>query len=171
MTKKDSVLRFTTKDEERYIDSTTIRRVTPPEKVMPEYFLLIVNKFNAVAKTPIEEWMQYLKDAAIREDTTTPGLQAAREKLAYMSMSPGERRAYEDYMVSVHAFRDAWETSIYDAKAEGRAEGLAEGLAEGIEKGRFDANLENARRMKADGMPAELIAKYTGLTEEQINAL
>ena len=183
MTKKDSVLRFTTKDEERYIDTTTIRRVTPPEKVMPEYFLLIVNKFNAVAKTPIEEWMQYLKDAAIREDTTTPGLQAAREKLAYMSMSPGERRAYEDYMVSVHAFRDAWETSIYDAKAEGRAEGLAEGmekglaegmekgLAEGMEKGRFDANLDNARRMKADGMPTELIAKYTGLSEEQVGAL
>ena len=70
-------------------------------------------------------------------------------------------------MVSVHAFRDAWETSIYDAKAEGHAEGLVEG----IEKGRFDANLDNARRMKADGMSVNLIAKYTGLTEEQINAL
>jgi len=98
-------------------------------------------------------------------------------------MSPDERRAYEDYMVSVHAFRDAWETSIYDAKAEGHAEGLAEGmekglaegmekgLAEGMEKGRFDANLDNARRMKADGMPTELIAKYTGLSDEQVGAL
>ena len=170
MTKEDSVLQLSTENERKYIKAET-KRITMPDEVMPEYFLLIVDRFNEVAKTPIEEWMQYLKDAAIREDTTTPGLQAAREKLAYMSMSPGERRAYEDYMVSVHAFRDAWETSIYDAKAEGRAEGLAEGLAEGMEKGRFDANLDNARRMKADGMPTELIAKYTGLTEEQINAL
>ena len=115
--------------------------------------------------------MQYLKDAAIREDTTTPGLQAAREKLAYMSMSPGERRAYEDYMVSVHAFRDAWETSIYDAKAEGRAEGRAEGLAEGMEKGAADKAANIARSLKSMGLSLVDIVKATGLTEEQINAL
>ena len=82
--------------------------MTLPDEVFPEYFLLIVNHFkrwsseshpslledgrvvtefdevNEVAKTPIEEWMDYLKDAVIRDDTTTPGLQAARQKLAYM---------------------------------------------------------------------------------------
>jgi predicted transposase/invertase (TIGR01784 family) len=44
---------------------------------------------------------------------------------------------------------------------------LAEGRAEGVE----EAKRENARRMKADGMPAELIAKYTGLSVETINSL
>lgn len=67
------------------------------DDVFPEYFLLIVNKFDEIARTPIEEWMRYLKDAEIREDTTAPGLQAAREKLAIMSMTEKERRAYEDY--------------------------------------------------------------------------
>lgn len=42
-----------------------------------------------------------------------------------------------------------------------------DGLAEGIET----ANRENARKMKADQMPIELIAKYTGLTEEEIGRL
>ena len=37
------------------------------------------------------------------------------------------------------------------------------GLKEGIE--------ETARKMKTDGMPVELIAKYTGLTAEEIEAL
>jgi predicted transposase/invertase (TIGR01784 family) len=41
------------------------------------------------------------------------------------------------------------------------------GRAEGVEM----ANRENARRMKADGMPAELIAKYTGLSIETVNSL
>ena len=41
------------------------------------------------------------------------------------------------------------------------------GRAEGIE----DTKRDNARRMKADNMPAELIAKYTGLTVETINSL
>ena len=67
----------------------------------------------------------------------------------------------------------------YEGLAEGHEKGLAEGhekgLAEGHEKGLAEgiqaANLENARRMKADNMPVELIAKYTGLTVEVIDSL
>ena len=55
--------------------------------------------------------------------------------------------------------------------AEGRAEGRAEGLAEGRAEGERVKALDLARRMKADGMPAELITKYTGLTLEDVNSL
>lgn len=48
-------------------------------------------------------------------------------------------------------------------KAKGKAEGKAEGLEE--------AKRDNARRMKADNMPTELIAKYTGLSAEVIDEL
>jgi len=41
------------------------------------------------------------------------------DKLEYMSITDEERREYRDYMVSVHAAKDAIET----AKEEGRAEG------------------------------------------------
>jgi predicted transposase YdaD len=44
---------------------------------------------------------------------------------------------------------------------------MEKGFAQGMET----ANLENARRMKADNMPVELIAKYTGLSIEMINSL
>jgi predicted transposase/invertase (TIGR01784 family) len=133
--------------------------ITPPDEVFPEYFLLIVNKFDEVARTPIEEWMRYLKDAEIREDTTAPGLQAARKKLAIMSMTEKERRAYEDYMVSVHAAQDAWET----LKEEGRAEGRAEG--------RKEEKTDIARKLKGMGLVATDISAATGLTVEQIEAL
>ena len=108
--------------------------------------------------------MEYLKDAVIREDTTTPGLQAAREKLAYMSMTEQEQREYREYMVSVHAARDAWDTAIDEAKAEGHAKGRAEGRVEG----RTEEKLENARKMKAKGFAIEDIAEITGLTAEEI---
>ena len=152
MTKKDSVLRYNNEKEERYISA---KRMTMPEEVFPEYFLLLVSHFNEVAKTPIEEWMEYLKDAVIREDTTTPGLQAAREKLAYMSMTEQEQREYREYMVSVHAAKDAWDTAIDEAKAEGRDE----------------KNRENARRMKELGIQEDVIAQVTGLTPEEIESL
>ncbi len=162
MTNKDAVLELNTENERKYI-STETKRMTSPNEVFPEYFLLIVDRFNEVAKTPIEEWMAYLKDGAIREDTTAPGLQEARRKLEYMSMSEEERRAYRDYMVSVHAAKDAWDTAVDEAKAEGYADGRADGIEE--------AKRENARKMKEDNLPTEMIAKYTGLTVEQINSL
>jgi predicted transposase/invertase (TIGR01784 family) len=60
-------------------------------------------------------------------------------------------------------YNNAINTAKKDAKEEGRAEGRAEGKAK--------ANMDNARKMKADGMPAELIAKYTSLSIEEIVTL
>ncbi len=59
--------------------------------------------------------------------------------------------------------------------AEGKAQGLAEGLQQGLQQGKAEGAHENAivnaKKMKADGMPSPLIAKYTGLSEEQVSAL
>ena len=170
MTKKDSVLQLNTESERKFINKTTAR-MTMPEEVFPEYFLLMVNHFNEVAKTPIEEWMQYLKDAVIRDDTTTPGLQAAREKLAYMSMSEREQREYRDFMVSVHAARDAWETLRDESRAEGWAEGRAEGRAVGRAEGRAEERMANAMSLKANGVPIDIIVKSLGLTEYEVARL
>ncbi len=32
-----------------------------PNEMFPEYYLIRVNEFNQVAKTPLEEWVKYLK--------------------------------------------------------------------------------------------------------------
>ena len=158
-------------------------KMVSPEDIFPEYFIIRVNEFNAVAKTPLEEWMSYLKDGYIDKDTTTPGLKEARERLLYLKMSDEERRAYDRHLDNVMVQNDVLGTAKDEGRAEGlaegRAEGLAEGrakgLAEGLAKGRTegaaDAARENARRMKADKMPLELIAKYTGLTADEIVTL
>ena len=69
------------------------------------------------------------------------------------------------------AFRTASAKGMEKGLAKGRAEGRVEGQAEGRAEGELNMALESARRMKADGMPAELIAKYTGLTVEKIKQL
>ena len=166
MTNENAVLEFNNKNERKYMDSER-RRITSPDEVFPEYFLLIVDRFNEVARTPIEEWMAYLKDGAIREDTTVPGLQEARRKLEYMSMTDEERREYRDYMVSVHAAKDAIET----AKEEGRAEGREEGRAEGIEEGQHKEKAETVRRLSQIGLTLEQIAQGTNLTIEEVTAI
>ncbi|MCQ2126250.1 MAG: Rpn family recombination-promoting nuclease/putative transposase [Bacteroidaceae bacterium] len=57
------------------------------------------------------------------------------------------------------------------AREEGLAEGRAEGLAEGRAEGALDKAYETARNLKAENIPADVIAKCTGLTLEQVENL
>ena len=43
--------------------------------------------------------------------------------------------------------------------------------AEGIEEGERKSKMAIAKQMKADGLPMDMIQKYTGLTTEEIDAL
>ena len=138
-----------------------------PEDVFPEYFIIRINNFNDVATTPIEEWIDYLKNGRIKEDTVTPGLQEARKKLQYISMNEKERHAYEAHMDDIMVQNDVLDTAKMEGREEGRAEGLAEGRAEGIREN----TLAIARKMKAGGMSAATISEITGLSEEDIEGL
>jgi len=49
--------------------------------------------------------------------------------------------------------------------------GLVEGEKVGLEKGRLDAKIESARKMLIDGLPIDMVAKYSGLSIEEIKKL
>ncbi len=102
-----------------------------PSDIFPEYILVRVNEFNKVAVTPLEEWIEYLKNGEIRPDTQAPGLQEARKKLQYYSMNDADRLAYDKHIDSVMIQNDVLES----ARDEGLAQGMAQGMAQGIEKG------------------------------------
>lgn len=146
-----------------------------PADIFPEYILIRVNEFDKVARTPLDEWIEYLKDGTIRPDTTTPGLREAREKLKYYSMSPGERLVYDRHIDDIIIQNDAIDTSKWEGRmeglAEGEAKGLAEGLAEGEAKGLAKGMRQVAVNMKRLGMDMESIINCTGLTEEEIASL
>ena len=138
-------------------------KMTVPEDVFPEYYIVRVNEFNDVARTPIEEWLDYLKNNRIKDDTSTPGLKEARQRLLYMTMTDAERKAYDAHMDDIMVQNDVLDT----AKMEGRAEGRIEGRAEG----RTEEKIEMAKKMKAMGMAIETISQISGLTAEQIEQL
>lgn len=123
-----------------------------PSEVFSEYYLIRVNEFNQVAKTPLEEWIQYLKTGDIASNTTAPGLSEAREKLLYHNMSPEERHAYDEHVNAIMIQNDVLNTA----------------KQEGYEEGRAKTKMEIAWQMKADGLPWETIRKYTGLTDEEV---
>ena len=170
-----------------------------PTDVFPEYYIVRVNEFNDVARTPLEEWLDYLKNNRIKDDTRTPGLKEARQRLLYMTMADADRKAYLAHMDNLRVQKDVLDTAkmeglmeghakgLADGRAEGlaegRAEGLAEGrvegrvegLAEGLEKGRAEGLTEGkiaiAKNMKSAGLDEKTIMQFTGLTQEQLEKL
>ena len=150
-----------------------------PAEIFPEYILIRVNEFDKVAVTPLEEWMKYLKEGVIRPDTTAPGLNEAREKLKYYSMSKEERRAYDEHLSAVMIQNDVLDTAklegrlegIAEGRAEGRVEGRAEGREEGLAEGLAEGVLQTARNLKSMGMSLDFIKQATGLSVEEIEAL
>ncbi|WP_254918865.1 hypothetical protein [Segatella copri] len=79
-----------------------------------------------------------------------------------------------EYEASKMAYRDI-KNSIDTAKQEGLAEGMEKGMELGMEKGMKKGMnqkaLDIARNMLADGVDINLIMKYSGLTQEQIEKL
>ena len=88
---------------------------------------------------------------------------------AYNTYAWAEKKAMEKGMAEglEKGMAEGMEKGMEKGMAEGMEKGMEKGMAEGEEKGKRD----NARRMKADGMSAELIAKYTGLSAEVIAEL
>ena len=129
-------------------------------------------------------WLRYLTEINDQTRNVSEGLLA----------NPDIRKAVTE--IEESAFTDAellgydkfWDTicvectlvnSVERRYKEGRAEGRAEGLAEGLEKGKAEGlaegerinRLATARKMKVDGFPPETIAKYTGLSTDEIKEL
>jgi len=119
--------------------------------VFPEYYIIRVNEFNKVATTPLEEWLDYLKNGHIKDDTTTPGLQEAKKRLQYMQMSKEEQQAYDEHIDAIMT-----QNGVLDASKM---------------EGRMEEKVEVAREMKKDGIDIEMIKKYTKLTDKDIEAI
>ena len=151
--------------------------IKAPEEIFPEYYIVRVNEFDKEPATPLEEWLDYLKNGRIKDDTTTPGLDEAREKLLYMTMSKTDQRRYFRHVDLMKSARDSartyrmeglWE-GLAKGKAEGLAEGEAKGKAKGLAEGEAKARLAMAKSLLEQGVDMDIITKTTGLTAEEIN--
>ena len=139
-------------------------KVDAVSQLYPEYYILKVNDFNKVAKTPLEEWIYYLNTGEIPETAHAPGLAEVRERLKVDGMTKGEREAYYRHLDNIVILRN----NIYTERAEGRMEGRAEGRMEGRAEGEHAKALEIAHRLKAMGLSVDVIIGATGLSAEEI---
>ena len=141
-------------------------------------------------------WLRFLTEigentkVAPKELMDNPETRKALDIVEKSAYSDAQMAYYDHFwdMVSVErtlhsSVRREREKGKAEGLAEGRAEGRAEGMAEGLQQGKAEGlqqgkaegahnnAIASAKIMKADGMPIPLIAKYTGLSEEQVSKL
>ena len=86
------------------------------------------------------------------------------ERIAsYSQLSPKQQMQYDDSFNNYLA--------VLGNEAYNKRVGFEQGMEQGIAEGAKQKSIAIARSMKADKMPLELIAKYSGLSIDEINEL
>jgi hypothetical protein len=126
-------------------------RVEKISDIFPKYFLLKVNNFDKVAEDTLDEWIYFLKNSEVKDGFKAKGLDKAKEKLRYESLSDEEKKMYDRFQENRRI-----EISVeYTAKLEAKEEKA----------------IEIAKNAILEGFDNQIIAKLTGLTAEQIEEL
>ena len=139
--------------------------------IFPEYYILRVEDFDKIAKTPLDEWISFLKTGDIPETASAPGLPEARQKLLENSMTPEEKLKYRSHLESLRYQRSVIRTGYEDGKEDGYKDGKEDGYKDGKEDGYKDGKEEIARNLKQLGISIDVISKSTGLSESEIEKL
>lgn len=139
--------------------------------IFSEYYVLRVNDFDKVAKTPLDEWIKFLKTGEIDKEATAKGLPEARERLRIDTLPDAEKRAYYRDMEALRYQRSVIKTGWDEGHTEGFKEGKAKGRAEGRAEGEKMKAKEVAKRMKEMGLSVKDIIQCTGLTHGEIEEL
>ena len=142
-----------------------ILKLTPTQKerynkekvgdIFPEYCLLRVENFDKIAKTPIDEWIYYLKTTEIPDNFTAQGLDEIREKQKVEDLPEEEQKAYYRHLDQVNYEEGVIEHNRLEAERKGKAEG----------------RLEIAKNLKTIGMSLDKISEVTNLTKEEIEKI
>ncbi len=161
------------KNYEELIESGRVRRIyldelPKTEKLFPklEVFRLMVTDNKETLKTA----------RAILSETGTTFWEILEKIL--VSKFPNLTREeiknmlkLETNLMKTRYFQEAREEAIKEGRQEGRQEGLQEGLRKGLQQGKQQTVEEIAKRLMQENLPIEVIAKTTGLSKRQVQAL
>jgi len=134
-----------------------------------------INEFNGLAKDGLDEWIYFFKNDEVKDEFKAKGLDLVKEKLQISQMSVAEFKAYERYWDNRRNAASTISTAVIEGEFKGKKEGLKQGREigrqEGLERGIEISMKKIVKNMLSLGNSIAIIAKVTGLTKAQINAL
>lgn len=156
------------------------------EKVIDGLHLIFVElpKFNPHTYSEKKMqvlWLRYLTE--INEQTrevpedlmANPQVKKAVTALEESAFTEAQLLGYEKFwdIISVEKtlYNSAERRGMEKGMKKGMEKGMEKGLEKGLEKGHEEEKNQIARKMKSDGLPVDIISKYTGLSVEEIERI
>jgi predicted transposase/invertase (TIGR01784 family) len=128
-------------------------------------------KVESELETRLDKWLYFIK--YLEDFQSIPAIfkdevfVQAFEKAALANLGQSELEKYE---MNLKIYRD-YKNTVDTAFDEGKLEGKIEGKLEGKLEGKIEGKIETATQLKNFGVDLKIIAKATGLTEEEIEKL
>lgn len=120
-------------------------------ELFPEYYVLKINNFDGVAKSPLDEWIYYFKNSRLPQQYQAKGLTAVDKELNFALMTPEQKAKYQrlidDQLVTEDMLQTYW--------SEGKEEGIETTISKMVCK------------MFRKGMPIGEIALFVEISEEK----
>ena len=132
--------------------------------IYPEYYILFAKDFDKWSKSPLDQWMYFLSQGVVHENSDAPGLEAAKEKMKIDLLPKAEREAYYRHLDDVNSMNNI----MRDAKENARYEGYEEGYEEGLGEGEHKKAVSIAQNMLHLGLEPAIVAQSTGLPLSEI---
>jgi predicted transposase/invertase (TIGR01784 family) len=167
--------------------------------IFPEYYIIKVNQFNNRAKDTLDEWVYFLKNSEVKDEFKAKGLDKAKEKLQYETLSYEEKKVYDRSVENLTIAKSVeltrqleaeqrmkeikleTEQRMKEAKLEAEQrmkeikleaeQKMKEAISETELKAKYINSIEIAKKLIKRNLSNEEIAEDTSLTIEQIEAL
>jgi len=120
-------------------------------KIYPEYYLIKVKNFDDNSKDTLDEWINFLKNETIADNSKAKGLLKAKETLDYLNMPDAEKLDYDKRQEKLRR-----EASVYESTY----------IAGGIEE-----KLKIAQSLIEQKVSIDIIKLSTGLTDTELTNL
>jgi len=158
-------LQFTKGSTDLYLNDLQ-RNYKSPSDIFPTYYVIQLKKFANIIQDKFDQWVYLLKNEAIKPEFDAQGVSSAKQKLDILKLAPEARRRYEKDMD-----QKSFEASLAASHAADMRVARREAELRGELKGGHKKAIETAKLLKADGLSIKQIAKYTQLSDEEIEQL
>ncbi len=140
-------------------------------ELFTQYYIIKVNAFNKNAKTPLDQWIYFLKNNEIKDNFKAKGLEKAKEILRVDNLSRDDKIAYDIYIKKQRIHQSEITTVRTDVEYKYKAKLEEERRQKEEAKARekeAKAREKEERRQKEEAKARE---KEERLTEEEIKKL
>jgi predicted transposase/invertase (TIGR01784 family) len=142
-----------------------------PQELFPEYYLIKINNFNNVSRSPLEDWVYYFKNSELPSKCDKKILSLLSEQLKFDAMDTKEKQDYYRFSKSKRIWDSTIDTAFMEGVEEGIQKGIEKGLEKGLEQGMEKSKVQTIVLAFKNGAEISFISRIVSMPEEEVERI